>query len=71
VLTAVASQFAEHLPQIHKEPDGQLELELTVEATDLWLALLVAMNATANLAYPPQWISVAPGAGPPRRPTTR
>lgn len=71
VLAAAAGQLAEHRPQIHEESDGQLVLQLTVDATDLWLALLTAMNATANLAYPPQWISAAPAPPPPGRPRTR
>lgn len=70
VLAAVAAQLVEHRPQIREQPDGQLVLELTVDATDLWLALLAAMNAATNLPYAPQWISVGPGASPPRRPMT-
>ena len=42
-----------------------VELSLTIVATDLWTAVLLALAAVTSLGYPARWLDVRPAPPPP------
>jgi hypothetical protein len=46
--------------RITREPPNRCVLVLTVETPDLWLAVLLAMNAVTATGYPPIALSAGP-----------
>lgn len=46
--------------RITREPPNRCVLVLTVETADLWLAVLMAMNAVTATGYPPMAVSAEP-----------
>ena len=65
MLEILGSALAHVHARITREPPNRCVLVLTVETTDLWLAVLMAMNAVNATGYPP--ISVSAGPARPDR----
>ena len=56
VLVEIGDRLDQYGPRLAAAHDGNLVLRLTVAASDLWLALLMAMNAVAGIGYTPEWV---------------
>ena len=60
MLEILGSALAHVHARITREPPNRCVLVLTVETTDLWLAVLLAMNAVTATGYPPISVSAGP-----------
>lgn len=60
MLEILGSALAPLHVRINREPPNRCVLRLTVETTDLWLAVLLAMNAVTATGYPPIALSAGP-----------
>lgn len=50
--------------QISRDDQGGTVVTLLIPAADLWLAVLIAMNAVTSTGYRPTALTAAPTAGP-------
>lgn len=66
ILRAGLADFDLRISHDDQDDQHRTVLTLTVEAGDLWLAVLIAMHAVVATGYHPVALTAAPAAGPPR-----
>jgi hypothetical protein len=62
VIHETATEMADFEPQFHWDSAGRAVVTLQVTATDLWVAVLLAMGAVTGTGHRPERIEAMPSA---------